>query len=97
MVEEDLSAVASLELMRRLVAKLPEGSSEQAQLFSVIKGLSTVSYFGQPDRGKQWDSGGEGRARQVLRAILPKLTEQMPGDALVIELTKRYATARGKG
>jgi len=96
MVEEDLSALASLELMRRLVAKLPEGSFEQAQLFSVIKGLSTVSYFGQPDRGKRWDAGGEGRARQVLRAILPKLSEQMRGDPLVVELTKRYATSPGK-
>jgi hypothetical protein len=97
MVEEDLSALASVELMRRLVAKLPEGSSEQAQLFSVIKGLSTVSYFGQAGSGKPWDSGGEGRARQVLRAILPKLSEEMPGDPLVIELTKRFTTERGKG
>ena len=36
MVESEISALTSVELMRRLVALLPDGSSEQVQLFGVI-------------------------------------------------------------
>jgi hypothetical protein len=96
MVDEDLSTLGSLELMRRLVAMLPEGSSEQAQLFGVIKGLSTVGYSDRFGKGKRWETGAEGQAKQVLRAILPKLSEDLPGNPLLAELAKRYAGQPGK-
>lgn len=96
MVDEDLSTLGSLELMRRLITMLPEGSSEQAQLFGVIKGLSTAVYSDRFGKGKRWETGGEGRAKQVLRAILPKLSEQLPGNPLVEELAKRYAASSGR-
>jgi len=92
MVESEISALTSLELMRRLVALLPDGSSEQVQLFGVIKGLSTVGFTGQFGAGKPWQKGAEGRARQVMRAILPTLSELLPGNPLVAELVKRYIT-----
>ncbi len=97
MAKEDLSELPTVEIMRRLVTLLPDGSHEQAQLFGVIKGLSTVGYFGQSEKGKPWDKGAEGRARQVVRAILPKLDEQLPKNPLVAELAKRYAAQRGEG
>ena len=97
MVENEVSGLSSLELMQRLAAMLPEGSFEQAQLFGVIKGLATVGFSGQFGKGKPWESGGEGRARQVLRAILPKLSKELRGNPLVIELVKRYGPSRAKG
>ena len=96
MVESEVSALSSVELMRRLVALLPGGSSEQVQLFGVIKGLSTVGFDGQFGDGKPWQAGAEGRARQVMRAILPKLSEQLPGNPLVAELAKRYLASGPK-
>jgi hypothetical protein len=96
MVESEVSALSSVELMRRLVTLLPDGSSEQAQLFGVIKGLSTVGFTGQFSDGKPWQAGAEGRARQVMRAILPKLSELLPGNSLVAELVRRYMASGGK-
>lgn len=96
MVESEVSALSSVELMRRLVALLPGGSSEQVQLFGVIKGLSTVGFTGQFGDHKPWQAGAEGQARKVLRAILPKLSEQLPGNALVVELIKRYGASDAK-
>jgi len=96
MVESEISALSSLELMRRLVALLPDSSFEQVQLFRVIKGLSTVGFNGQFADGKPWQTGAEGRARQVLRAILPKLSELLPGNPLVAELVKRYIASGAK-
>ena len=95
MVEGDLSAVGSLELVRRLITLVPDGSHEQAQLFSVVKGLSTARFTDQFGGGKRWQSGGEGEARHVLAAILPKLGEQLPDNPLVAELMKRYGPTGG--
>lgn len=95
MVASDVSAASSLELVRRLVAMLPDGSHEQAQLFGVIKGLSTAGFTDQFGGGKPWEAGGEGRARHVLLAILPKLAQQLPGNPLVAELLKRYSPTGG--
>jgi hypothetical protein len=96
MAEDDFSSLTSLELMRRLAFLLPDGSFEQVQLFGVIKGLSTVDFIGQFGKRKPWETGGEARARQVLRAILPKLSQELPGNALVAELLKRYGASGGK-
>jgi hypothetical protein len=96
MVESEISALPSLELMRRLVALLPDGSSEQVQLFGVIKGLSTADFTGQFGGGKPWEKGAEGQARKVMRAILPKLSELLPGNPLVAELAKRYSAPGAK-
>ena len=96
MVESELSAISSVELMRRLVVLLPDGSSEQVQLFGVIKGLSTEGFFGKDGHAKRWEKGADGRALQVMRAILPKLSEQLPGNALVAELVKRYVASDAK-
>ena len=96
MVESEISALSSLELMRRLVTLLPDGSSEQVQLFGVIKGLSTADFTGQFGEGKPWEKGAEGRARKVMRAILPKVSELLPGNTLVAELAKRYSGSGAK-
>jgi hypothetical protein len=90
MVEREISSLASVEIMRRLVAQLPDNSPEQVQLLGAIKGLSTVGFLGQPAGGKRWQTGAEGQARHVLRAILPKLAEKLPDNPLVAELAKRY-------
>ncbi len=95
MVESDLSAISTLDLMRRLVAMVPEGSHEQAQLFGVIKGLSTAGFTDQFGGGKRWQAGGEGRARHVLLALLPKLADQLPDNPIVAELSKRYGAPGG--
>ena len=96
MAESEVSALSSIELMRRLVALLPDSSSEQVQLFGVIKGLSTVGFTGQFADGKPWQAGAEGRARQVMRAILPKLSELLPENPLVAELARRYIPSGAK-
>jgi hypothetical protein len=96
MAENDVSSLSSLELMRRLAFLLPDGSPEQAQLFGVIKGLSTVGFFGRSGKGKPWETGGEARARKVLRAILPKLSRELPANSLIAELLKRYSAPDGK-
>jgi hypothetical protein len=96
MAEDDISSLSSLELVRRLAFLLPDGSSEQAQLFGVIKGLSTAGFFGQPGRSRRWETGGEARAQKVLRAILPKISLELPGNTLVAELLKRYSAPGGK-
>jgi hypothetical protein len=96
MVEREVSSLASVEIMRRLVARLPDNSPEQVQLLGVIKGLSTAGFLGQPVQGKRWEAGAEGRARQVLVAILPKLAEQLPDNPLVAELAKRYGAQGAK-
>ena len=96
MVEREVSSLASVEIMRRLVAQLPDNSPEQVQLLGVIKGLSTAGFLGQPAQGKRWEAGAEGRARQVLGAILPRLAEQLPDNPLVAELAKRYSAPGAK-
>jgi hypothetical protein len=97
MVKDEVSGLTTLELMQRLAPLLPEGSFEQAQLLGVIKGLSTAGFSGQFGKGKAWEAGGEGRARQVLRAILPKLSQQLPDNPLVVEPAKRFNPPRAKG
>lgn len=96
MVESELSTISSVELMRRLVVLLPDGSSEQVQLFGVIKGLSTEGFFGKDGHAKRWEKGADGRALQVMRAILPKLSELLPGNPVVAELVKRYTASGAK-
>jgi hypothetical protein len=96
MVEKEISSLTSLEIMRRLVTQLADNSSEQVQLLGVIKGLSTVGFLGQSAEGKRWETGAEGRARHVVRAMLPKLSQQLPGNPLVAELVKRYSASGTK-
>lgn len=96
MVENEISGLASVELMRRVAALLPDGCAEQVQLLGAIKGLATVGFGGQFGKGKQWQSGGEGEARQILRTILPKLSRKLPDNPLVVELARRYAPAAKK-
>lgn len=90
MAADDLSQISSLELVRKLIALVPDGSHEQAQLFSVVKGLSTAGFTDQFRGGKRWQAGGEGEARHVLVSLLPRLAQHLPGNPLVAELVKRY-------
>ncbi len=90
MADDDLSKVSSLELVRKLITMVPDGSHEQAQLFSVVKGLSTAGFTDQFRGGKRWQAGGEGEARHVLASLLPRLAQHLPGSPLVAELAKRY-------
>ena len=97
MVERELSSLASVEIMRRLVAQLPDNSVEQVHLLSVIKSLSSAGFLSQPSGGKRWQSGAEGEARHDLQSILPRLEERLPDNPLVAELAKRYGPPEAKG
>ena len=97
MVENEVSGLASVDLIRRIVGLLADGSPEQVQLLGAIKGLATVGFGGQFGRGKQWQSGGEGEARHIIRALLPRLSRKLPEDPFVVELAKRYAPPTVKG
>lgn len=87
-MSEDETKVSSLELMRRLAGLLPDGSFEQTQVKGSIAGLSTPEFFGNiPPAG---DSHHIERARTVLKAILPRISEILPSSPIVAELLRRY-------
>ena len=90
MDSEDIKRTSNLEIMRRIVALMPENTVDRERLRSVIAGLSTPDTWQTVDGEVVSQTEYIPRARALLKEVLPRLVVAFPDEPLVVELRKRY-------
>jgi len=88
-----------IDLMRRVLAKLPQGCEERLQLSIVIRGLLAVDHTFLIDNRAVSDTRNQPTARSIWKGLFPKLRQQYPDDPDVTALAGFYddeGNLRGK-